>query len=101
MLCKSECECYFTNTKAYTPAELQNMDLFNSTDSDSSAAVNSQSCSAWSNSSYPLAIQLSILESFFECSGWCESKANLYYLFSNINYGKPKTTCVEALSVFL
>ena len=48
------------------------MNLFNATNQSSDQAVNAQSCALWDSNNYPLAVQLSILESFFQCAGWCE-----------------------------
>jgi len=63
--------------------------------------INSQNCPTWNNDTYHLTVQLAIMESFFNCSGWCQPQPNLYYLFTNINGGRPNSTCVVALSDFL
>ena len=43
-----------------------------------------------------------MIESFFNCSGWCDkdSSYNLYYLFTNVNDGIPANTCVKAMLEF-
>lgn len=69
--------------------------------SDSSLPVNAQNCPTWDNNTYTLTIQFAIIESFFNCSGWCQSQPSPYYLFTNINLGRPNQTCVLALSNFL
>jgi hypothetical protein len=63
--------------------------------------INAQNCPTWDNNTYSLTVQLAILESFFNCSGWCQPEPNLYYLFTNVNSGRPSSTCVVALSDFL
>jgi hypothetical protein len=74
---------------------------FTNDTTDAGLAINAQNCPTWNNNTYGLTVQLAILESFFDCSGWCQKTPNLYFLFSNINAGKPESTCVEALSDFL
>lgn len=40
---------------------------------------------------------LEAVETGFECSGWCDKPWRPYYSFSNINNGKPKTTCYATM----
>jgi hypothetical protein len=43
-----------------------------------------------------------ILEMFFNCSGWCKANADPpFYLFSDINYGVPSSTCVDSVNSFV
>ena len=41
-----------------------------------------------------------MIEAFFNCSGWCDTDYNLYYLFTDVNNGKPENTCVIAMLNF-
>lgn len=84
-----------------TNTEIIDYGLVNINNNDSSLPTNAQNCPTWDNSTYTLTVQFTILESFFNCSGWCQPNPNPYYLFTNINFGMPQTTCVAALSTFL
>lgn len=64
-------------------------------------AVNATSCYNWNDSQTNIAEQLALLEAMFACSGWCNNnQTNLYYLFTNINQGKPNGFCYSILLSF-
>lgn len=60
---------------------------------------NAENCEDWSNSTYMATNSLIFLESVFNCSGWCEvpPDQNLYYLFTSVNRGIPKQSCIVSL----
>lgn len=42
---------------------------------------------------------LGAIEKLFECAGWCDNMPafNLYYHFSDVNNGRPKSYCYNTL----
>lgn len=60
--------------------------------------INAESCASWNSSTFPMTNQLSWLEMFFNCSGWCQNGS--YYVFSNINYGLPTGNCSSSVANF-
>lgn len=105
ILCKS-CGCYFyeyDNTDYYNSTETETLkrQLNNMTQVNLTWAVNATSCYNWNESQTNIADQLALLEAMFACSGWCSNnQSNLYYLFTNINQGKPNGFCYNILLEF-
>lgn len=76
------------------------MGIINYNSTNSTLPINAQSCEEWANTTLndDLSSQLSWLEMFFNCSGWCQDGP--YYVFSNINYGVPSGNCYNSVSDF-
>jgi hypothetical protein len=60
--------------------------------------INAEGCPTWNSTTTSMTNQLSWLEMFFDCSGWCHNGS--YYVFSNINFGVPQSNCSSSVSNF-
>lgn len=71
-------------------------------DPNGTLPINAENCQGWDNSTFSVTDQMLMIESFFNCSGWCdiEPSYNLYYFFTNVNDGVPADTCVNSMLAF-